>query len=112
MCETQRENAKTNKLQSFRYYQKWLKTRTADINFVTDTILVKTAESASGMYALVDGTRIGLMGHSLGGSAVLAIPRHNRHRTAKKSRSILPQRSDCFREIQYNIDKDIDKGKT
>ncbi len=73
--EIQREDARTNKLQSFCYYQKWLETRTADISFVMDTILAKAAESASGVYALVDNARIGLMGHSLGGSAVLAIPR-------------------------------------
>jgi len=73
--EIQREDPKTNKMQSFHYYQKWLETRMADINFVLDTILEKAAESASGVYALVDGARIGLMGHSLGGSAALAIPR-------------------------------------
>jgi dienelactone hydrolase len=73
--ELQREDAKTDKQQSYRYYQKWLETRTADINFALDTILTQAAHGAGGVYALVDGARIGVMGHSLGGSAALAIPR-------------------------------------
>ena len=73
--ELQREDAKTDKQQSFRYYQKWLETRTDDINFVIDTILAQVARGSEGVYALVDDTRIGVMGHSLGGSAALAIPR-------------------------------------
>lgn len=73
--EFQQEDAKTDKPQSYRYYQKWLETRTADINFVMDTLLAKAASGAGGVYARVDGARIGVMGHSLGGSAALAIPR-------------------------------------
>lgn len=73
--EIQREDASTNKLQSLGYYRKWLEIRTADINFVMDTILAHAAENEGGVYTRVDGARIGLMGHSLGGSAVLAIPR-------------------------------------
>lgn len=73
--ELQREDAKTDKQQSYRYYQKWMATRTGDINFVIDTILAKAAGGADGVYALVDGARIGVMGHSLGGAAALAMPR-------------------------------------
>lgn len=73
--ELQREDAKTDKRQSYRYYQKWMATRTGDIHFVIDTILAKAAGDAGGVHALVDGARIGVMGHSLGGSAALAIPR-------------------------------------
>lgn len=73
--ELRQEDAKTDKEGSFRYYQKWLEIRTADINFVIDTILTKVANGADGVYVRVDGTRIGVMGHSLGGSAALAIPR-------------------------------------
>ncbi len=73
--ELQREDAKTDKRQSYRYYQKWMATRTDDINFVIDTILAKVAGGAGGVYALVDGARVGVMGHSLGGSAALAMPR-------------------------------------
>lgn len=73
--ELQREDAKTDKQQSYRYYQKWMEIRTADINSVIDTILAKVADGADGVYARVDGARIGMMGHSLGGSAALALPR-------------------------------------
>lgn len=69
-----REDARRDKEQSFRYYQKWLETRTADINFVIDTILANSADHMDGVYALADGARIGVMAHSLGGSAALAIP--------------------------------------
>lgn len=73
--ELQREDAHANKEQSYRSYQKWMNIRTADINFVVDTLLTKAAEGTSGVYTLIDGTKIGVMGHSLGGSAALAIPR-------------------------------------
>lgn len=73
--ELQREDAKADRQQSYRYYQKWMATRTGDINVVIDTILAKAAGGAGGVYALVDGARIGVMGHSLGGSAALAMPR-------------------------------------
>ncbi|GIV65512.1 MAG: hypothetical protein KatS3mg046_772 [Bellilinea sp.] len=73
--ELQREDAYANKEQSYRYYQKWMNIRTADINFVVDTLLTKAAEGTSGVYTLIDSTKIGVMGHSLGGSAALAIPR-------------------------------------
>jgi dienelactone hydrolase len=69
------EDAKSGKEQSHQYYQRWLETRTTDINFVIDTVLARTADGAGGVYALIDCTKIGLMGHSLGGSAALAIPR-------------------------------------
>lgn len=73
--EIQREDAKTDKQQSYEYYQKWMTIRTGDINFVIDTILTNVANGKDGVYGLVDVTKIGVMGHSLGGSAVLAIPR-------------------------------------
>lgn len=73
--ELQQEDAKRDKQQSYRYYQKWLEARTSDINFVMDTILKNAVSGADGVYALVNVERMAVMGHSLGGSAVLAIPR-------------------------------------
>ena len=73
--EIQREDAKKDKEQSYLYYRKWMETRTADINFVINMILAESTAGTEGVYALVDSTRIGVMGHSLGGSAALAIPR-------------------------------------
>jgi len=73
--EIQRENARRDRQQSFHAYQKWMEIRTGDINFVLDTLLSNAAGGADGVYGLVDVERIGVMGHSLGGSAALAIPR-------------------------------------
>jgi acetyl esterase/lipase len=74
--ELQREDAQTNKQQSFEYYQSWMKTRTADINLVLDTLLIGVENGADGVvYRLINPERIGVMGHSLGGSAALGIPR-------------------------------------
>src|SRR5690606_38626425 len=61
--------------ESLAYYQKWLAVRTGDINFVLDTILNRVAAGQDGVYGLIDGAKIGLIGHSLGGSAMLAVPR-------------------------------------
>lgn len=53
-----------------------MKIRTGDISFVIDYILGETKKhNADKVYKLVDTTRIGVMGHSLGGSAVLGIGR-------------------------------------
>lgn len=73
--ELGREDAKTDKQQSYAYYQKWLRVRVADINFVLDTILNRVAADADGIYRIIDIHKIGVMGHSLGGSAALAMPR-------------------------------------
>lgn len=74
--ELNEEDAHNKKQQSYELYQKWMKIRTGDINFVMDYILGQSKNSHSNkMYKLVDGTKIGVMGHSLGGSAVLGIGR-------------------------------------
>ena len=73
--ELQQEDAQRDKQQSFRSYQGWMETRVGDLDLVLDTVLERAAAGASGVYGLVDGKRIGVMGHSLGGSAALAIPR-------------------------------------
>ena len=62
-----------------RYYkleQKWMNLRTADINFVLDTILAHVKDTGSGaVYRLIDPEKIGLMGHSLGGEASAQVAR-------------------------------------
>lgn len=70
--EVQRENARVNKEESLKLYQKWMDIRTGDINFVIDTIKNHQDDFAEG---LIDTTKIGVMGHSLGGSAALGIGR-------------------------------------
>ncbi len=76
--ELQREDPRTDKYQSYALYQKWLSLRTGDISFVIDTILAKAEAGAGGVYHLINREKIGVMGHSLGGSAALAIPRQRK----------------------------------
>jgi len=73
--ELQREDVDKNKLQSFQYYQKWMGIRTGDISFVLDTIINQSEPRLQSMYDLIDSEKIGVIGHSLGGSAALAMPR-------------------------------------
>lgn len=75
LSDLQREDAKTDKAQSFAYYQDWMSTRMDDINLVLDTVLENANNGKSGVYSLVDVAHIGVMGHSLGGSAALGIGR-------------------------------------
>lgn len=76
MKEISAENALTDKQQSYEYYQKWMEIRTGDINFVIDHMLAEGKDNdADTVYKLVDKSEIGVMGHSLGGSAALGIGR-------------------------------------
>ncbi len=70
------EDAKRDKMQSYEYYQKWMEVRTGDLNSVIDYVLRQAAGShPDPVYALIDTTKIGVIGHSLGGSAALGIGR-------------------------------------
>ena len=61
---------------AFDLQQKWMKLRTADMNFVLDTIVERAKDSGSGqVYQLVDSGKIGLIGHSLGGEASAQVGR-------------------------------------
>ena len=76
LMEIQKEDAKTDKDQSFAYYQKWMNIRTGDMNLVIDSILKYVKDGmGGGVYSLVDPGKIGVMGHSLGGSAALCLGR-------------------------------------
>ena len=76
MREILAEDAKSDKAQSYEYYQKWMGVRTGDLNFVIDYALGQAGSSdPNHVYALIDTTQIGVMGHSLGGSAALGIGR-------------------------------------
>lgn len=76
MKEISTENDEIDKVQSFEFYQKWMKIRTEDISFVIDYVLkeVKNHDTDKA-YNLMDATKIGVMGYSLGGSAALGIGR-------------------------------------
>lgn len=74
--ELMSELTKEDRQLSYECYQKWMKLRMGDINFVTDQILAQAKnKDADRVYKLVDITKIGAMGHSLGGSAALGIGR-------------------------------------
>ncbi|MEA1884865.1 MAG: alpha/beta hydrolase [Thermotogota bacterium] len=76
MQELFAENPLSDIQQSYEFYQKWMKIRTEDINFVIDYIAKEAlTKNADLVYKLVDMSRIGVMGHSLGGSAALGIGR-------------------------------------
>lgn len=55
--------------------QNWMSIRSADMNFVLDTILTKKANGESGAFSKVDDTKIGLFGHSLGGATAVNVGR-------------------------------------
>ena len=73
--ELQQEDPQRDKAASYRLYQQWMATRMGDISLVIDAILDEASNDAGGVTSLVDEARIGVMGHSLGGSAALGIPR-------------------------------------
>ena len=76
MKELLAEDPQSDMLQSYEYYQKWMKLRTDDINFILDYIITEVKNNNGDMaYTLADITKIGVMGHSLGGSAALGIGR-------------------------------------
>jgi dienelactone hydrolase len=76
MQELSAEDAKSDRQQSYECYQKWMKTRTDDMNFVLDHILSQVENDAENtVYELIDKASIGVMGHSLGGAAALGVGR-------------------------------------
>jgi dienelactone hydrolase len=59
-----------------RYQEKWIKLRTADMNFVIDT-MIQNANNPSGdaVYQLIDTDKVGVFGHSLGGATAATVAR-------------------------------------
>ncbi len=53
----------------------WMELRTADENFVLDTILEKAENKEEGPFGLIDADKIGLMGHSMGGASSVQLGR-------------------------------------
>jgi dienelactone hydrolase len=79
MQEINAQDAHFAKQQSYEYFKKWMGIRKGDISFVVDYILKEADKNDAGkVYKLVDKNKIGVMGHSLGGSAALGIGR-SRH---------------------------------
>ena len=61
-------------------FQEWMDIRMGDMAFVMDTLIAYSSdqEIAEQAYRLIDTTKIGVMGHSLGGSAALGMGRTRR----------------------------------
>jgi dienelactone hydrolase len=77
MKEVSTQDAHSAKQQSYEYFQKWMGIRKGDINLVIDYILTEgDNHDVNRVYKLVDKEKIGVMGHSLGGSAALGIGRN------------------------------------
>jgi dienelactone hydrolase len=69
-------NGKYDEATALQLEHKWMAVQTTDINFVLDTILASAQDPGSaGVYHLVDGGKIGLMGHSLGGESSAQVAR-------------------------------------
>lgn len=70
------DNGKYDEATDLQLEHKWMAIETSDINFVLDTILASAQDpSSDAVYHLVNGRRIGLMGHSLGGEASAQVAR-------------------------------------
>ena len=75
MRELNGEDSHSDIENSFACFQKWMKLRTDDINFVIDTLIEKSLNEENSFYKLIDTDKIGVAGHSLGGSAALGVAR-------------------------------------
>jgi dienelactone hydrolase len=58
--------------------REWMKVRTEDMNFVLDTILNKADAANEAPFSLIDGDKIGLFGHSLGGATSVQVGRERK----------------------------------
>lgn len=59
----------------YKVSREWMALRTADENFVLDTILEKAKNKEEGPFELIDTEKIGLFGHSMGGASSEAVGR-------------------------------------
>lgn len=76
--ELMKEDATKNPEGSYHSYQKWMKARCSDINLVIDQLLaLSEQENSERVFQLIDGSRMGIAGHSMGGAAALAMGRQN-----------------------------------
>ena len=75
MKELNTENSNLDINNSYECFQKWMKLRTEDIDFVIDTCIQESERASDSFYSLIDPEKIGVAGHSLGGAAALGIAR-------------------------------------
>ena len=75
MKELNAEDSHSDIQNSYACFQRWMKLRTDDINFVIDALIQGSVEEGESFYSLIDANNIGVAGHSLGGSAALGVAR-------------------------------------
>jgi len=75
MRELMEEDSHSNIENSYACFQRWMKLRMDDMNFVIDTFIEKSINERNSFCRLIDADRIGVAGHSLGGSAALGVAR-------------------------------------
>lgn len=64
------DNGKYDEATRLQVEHSWVVVQTTDINFVLDTILASAQDASSAaVYHLVDGSKVGLIGRSLGGES-------------------------------------------
>ncbi|MDW7729323.1 MAG: hypothetical protein SCJ94_04870 [Bacillota bacterium] len=73
--ELNTEDSNKDIANSYMLYQKWMEIRMADINHVIGVFISEANKSDNSLYSLIDPEKIGLVGHSLGGAAVLGTAR-------------------------------------
>lgn len=67
-----KENLRKDIQHSYTVYKEWMDVRTRDIQFLIETL---ETESTIAFYALMELDKIGVIGHSIGGSAALCMGR-------------------------------------
>jgi len=69
-------NGKYDEATKVQLQHQWMAVQITDVNFVLDTILASARDPGSAaVYHLVDGKKIGLIGHSLGGESSAQVAR-------------------------------------
>ncbi|MDO5559577.1 MAG: hypothetical protein Q4F95_08245 [Oscillospiraceae bacterium] len=61
--------------EEFKLSHRWLKLRVDDMNFVIDTLKNEASEGTDDILSMIDTTKTGVFGHSLGGAASAQIGR-------------------------------------
>ncbi len=72
------DSSEESRAQLTSLFAEWMNIRMGDIGFVLDTLIARAAAgdiNDHGVYRLADPSRIGVMGHSLGGAAALGMGR-------------------------------------
>lgn len=59
----------------FNTTKEWVKLRTLDENFVIDKIIAESKNKSDPLFSKIDSSKIGLMGHSLGGASSAQVGR-------------------------------------